>query len=239
MGTSNFSRGNTSKVYAVLMNIEETFKECSECGHKHFDFEYSAEGFKNLTECENECEDAILTEETETRAVESYEVDEFKEYLRERAEEKSNNSTYIYSEEDSCGNERNYTSNELFSLRTSKMYGDIEVYIKITAQIVSAYYEGASLDYEVAIDNGGELCELSEYHKIGVDDILDDLFAPKYQHNYSDMSQGLRTILMNKAIKWAEKEVEKMKDLVEEIFTEVSQPLEVVATFSNGETIYK
>ena len=41
MGTSNFARGNTSKVFAVLMNTEETFKECSECGHKHYDYEYS------------------------------------------------------------------------------------------------------------------------------------------------------------------------------------------------------
>ena len=67
MGTSNFARGNTSKVFAVLMNTEETFKECSECGQKHYDFEYSAESFKNLT-C---CEGATLEEETEYKSCES------------------------------------------------------------------------------------------------------------------------------------------------------------------------
>jgi hypothetical protein len=36
----------------------------------------------------------------------------------------------------------------------------------------------------------------------------------------------------------AEKEAEKLKELIEEVFTKVSQPLNVVATFSNGETIY-
>ena len=67
---------------------------------------------------------------------------------------------------------------------------------------------------------------------------LEDLFAPKYEHYYSSMNQGLRRILMNKAVKWAEKEVETLKNLIEEVFTQVSQPLNVVATFSNGETIY-
>ena len=92
MGTSNFARGNTSKVFAVLMNTEETFKECSECGHKHYDFEYSSESFKNLT-C---CEGATFEEETEYRSAESYEYDDFKEYLRETAEEEIKNRKNIF-----------------------------------------------------------------------------------------------------------------------------------------------
>ncbi len=44
MATSNFTSGNTSKVFAVLMNREETYKECSECGERHYDYDYS----KNL-----------------------------------------------------------------------------------------------------------------------------------------------------------------------------------------------
>ena len=237
MATSNFSRGNTSKIFAVLMNVDETFKECSECGQKHYDFEYNKEDFENLSECDNECEGATLELKEEYRAVEDYEIDEFEEFLRERAQEKIKNSPYHYKELNSCGNERNYTSYDLFSYNISKSYGDIEVEVSIRGQLVGAYYEGASLDFEVEIYNGGESVSLDNYSN--VENILDDLFEPKYEHTYSELSQGLRTILMNKAIKWANNEVEKMKVLIEEVFTEVSEPLNLIGTFSNGEAIYE
>ena len=124
----------------------------------------------------------------------------------------------------------------MFTLTTSKSYGDIEVEVKVTAQIVSAYYEGASLDYRLEIYNGGEWSEVDR--NFSVEDILDDLFAPKYEHYNSDMNKGLRTILLSKAASWGERVSEQMIDLVEEIFTQVSKPLNVVGTFSNGETIY-
>jgi hypothetical protein len=239
MATSNFCRTNTSKVFAVLMNEERTFKECSGCGHKHYDYDYLEEDFKKLSVCENECEDEEFEEKTEYEAPESYEYDDFKSYLRERAEEKVKGTPYIYSELDKSDNANQYTATDLFSLNISKWYGDIEVYLTIIGQIVSAYYEGASLDYRLEIYNGSEDCEVSNgYYKTTVGDILDDLFAPKYEHYESDMNRGLRTILLPKATKWAEKETEKMIDLIEEIFTEVSMPLVVTAQFSNGETHY-
>lgn len=235
MGTSNFARGNTSKVYAVLMNQEETFKECTECGLKHYDYDYNLD---ELTECES-CNEVLFEQDTEYRAVELYEIDDFKEYVRETAQEEVKTLPYEYRFEDECGNERNYTSFELFSFRISKMYGDLSVDIKIVGQLVGAYYEGASLDFEVYIDNGGEWIALENgYYTTTEADILNDLFAPQYDHYSSDMNQGLRRILMNKAVKWAEKEVEQLKETIEEVFTKVSQPLNVVGTFSNGETIY-
>lgn len=237
MGASNFARGNTSKVFAVLMNTEETFKECSECGEKHYDWEYNLE---TLTKCNNSCKNATLEEKTEYRSCEQYEYDDFKEYLRETAETKLKETVYTYREEEKSDNDRNYCATDLFSFSTYKMYGDIEVYLTITGQIVSAYYEGASLDYRLEIYNGGEWSEvLNGYYKITVEDILDDLFSPQYEHYQSNMNRGLRKILLPKATKWAEKETEKMINLIEEIFTEVSMPLNVVGTFSNGETVYE
>lgn len=235
MGTSNFARGNTSKVFAVLMNTEETFKECSECGHKHYDYEYSLD---TLNECENGCEGATFSEEqTEYRSCESYEYDEFKEYLRETAEEEIKNRKDIhFKEESGSDNDRNYCATNLFSFNTSKMFGDIEVEVSVIGQIVSAYYEGASLDFEVQIYNGSESVSLDRYSN--VESVLDDLFAPRYDHYNSDMNQGMRKIQMNNAIKWAEKTKTELIELIEEVFTKVSQPLNVVASFSNGETIY-
>ena len=223
MGTSNFARGNTSKVFAVLMDTEETFKECSECGYKHYDYEYSLD---TLNECENGCEGATLSEEqTEYRSCESYEYDEFKEYLRETAQEENKNRKDIrFKEENGSDNDRNYCATNLFSFNTSKMFGDIEISVKIIGQIVSAYYEGASLDFSVEFND-------EEYTNNEPD--FEWLFEYK-----SEMNKGLQVVQNRNAIKWAEKTKTELIELIEEVFTKVSQPLNVVASFSNGETIY-
>ena len=222
MGTSNFARGNTSKVFAVLMDTEETFKECSECGHKHYDFEYSSESFKNLT-C---CEGATLEEQTEYRSCESYEYDDFKEYLRETAEEEIKELKNIwYKEESGSDNDRNYCATDLFSFNTSKMFGDIEISVKVIGQIVSAYYEGASLDFAVEFND-------EEY----TNDEPDFEWLFEYQ---SEMNKGLQVLQNRNAIKWAEKTKTELIELIEEVFTKVSQPLNVLGTASNGETFYE
>lgn len=223
MGTSNFARGNTSKVFAVLMDTEETFKKCSECGHKHYDYEYSLD---TLNECENGCEGATLSEEqTEYRSCESYEYDEFKEYLRETAQEEiKNRKDTSFKEENGSDNDRNYCATNLFSFNTSKMFGDIEVEVSIIGQIVSAYYEGASLDFAVEFNS-------EEY----TNDEPDFEWLFEYQ---SEMNKGLQVLQNRNAIKWAEKTKTELIELIEEVFTKVSQPLNVVASFSNGETIY-
>ena len=222
MGTSNFARGNTSKVFAVLMDTEETFKECSECGQKHYDFEYSAESFKNLT-C---CEGATFEEETEYRSAESYEYDDFKEYLRETAKEEIKELKNIwYKEESGSDNDRNYCATDLFSFNTSKMFGDIEISVKVIGQKVSAYYEGASLDFAVEFND-------EEY----TNDEPDFEWLFEYQ---SDMNKGLQVLQNRNAVKWAEKAKTELIELIEEVFTKVSQPLNVLGTASNGETFYE
>jgi hypothetical protein len=224
MGTSNFARGNTSKVFAVLMNTEETFKECSECGQRHYDFEYSLD---TLNECENGCEGATFSEEeTEYRSAESYEYDDFKEYLRETAQEEVKELKNIwYKEESGSDNARNYCATDLFSFNTSKMFGDIEVEVSIIGQIVSAYYEGASLDFAVEFND-------EEY----TNDEPDFEWLFEYQ---SDMNKGMQVLQNRNAIKWAEKTKTELIELIEEVFTKVSQPLNVLGTASNGETFYE
>ena len=224
MGTSNFARGNTSKVFAVLMDTEETFKECSECGHKHYDYEYSLD---TLNECENGCEGATFSEEqTEYRSCESYEYDDFKEYLRETAQEEIKELKNIwYKEESGSDNDRNYCATDLFSFNTSKMFGDIEVEVSIIGQIVSAYYEGASLDFSVEFND-------EEYTNDEPD------FEWLFEYN-SDMNKGLQVLQNRNAIKWAEKTKTELIELIEEVFTKVSQPLNVLGTASNGETFYE
>ena len=220
MGASNFARGNTSKVFAVLMDTEETFKECSECGHKHYDYEYSLD---TLNECENGCEGATFEEQTNYVSPDEYEYEDFKEYLRETAQEEAKElKTIWYKEESGSDNDRNYCATNLFSYSTSKMFGDIEIEVRIIGQIVSAYYEGASLDFVVEFN--GEENEEPDFY---------------WDFDNSDMNRGLQVLQNRNAVKWAEKTKTELIELIEEVFTKVSQPLNVVASFSNGETIYQ
>ena len=223
MGASNFARGNTSKVFAVLMNREETFKECSECGHKHYNYEYSLD---TLNECENGCEGATFEEQTAYVSPDEYEYEDFKDYIRETAQEEAKElKTIWYKEESGSDNDRNYCATNLFSYSTSKMFGDIEIEVSIIGQIVSAYYEGASLDFVVEF-NGEEY----------TNDEPDFEWLFEYQ---SEMNKGLQVLQNRNAVKWAKKTKTELIELIEEVFTKVSEPLNVVASFSNGETIYQ
>ena len=220
MSASNFYRGNTSKVFAVLMDREETFKECSECGHKHYDYEYSLD---TLNECENGCEGATFEEQTAYVSPDEYEYDDLKDYIRETAQEEIKNRKDIrFKEESGSDNDRNYCATDLFSFYASKMFGDIEIEVKIIGQIVSAYYEGASLDFVVEF-NGEENEELDFY----------------WDFDNSEMNKGLQVLQNRNAIKWAKKTKTELIELIEEVFTKVSMPLNVLGTASNGETFYE
>ena len=218
MSASNFHRGNTSKVFAVLMDREEIFKECPECGEIHYKDNYSEEDFNNLVCCE-----VGLVEQTAYVSPDEYEYDDLKDYIRETAQEEAKElKTIWYKEESGSDNDRNYCATNLFSYSTSKMFGDIEIEVRIIGQIVSAYYEGASLDFVVEF-NGEENEELDFY----------------WDFDNSDMNRGLQVLQNKNATKWAEKKATELKELIEEVFTKVSEPLNVVASFSNGETIYQ
>ena len=219
MSASNFYRGNTSKVFAVLMNREEKYSKCSECEEKYWEWEgnYVEEGDTDCPDCD--CKDCI-EHGTEYRSAERYEYEDFKEYLRETAKESK--KQFLYLEEEGSDNDRNYCATNLFSYSISKMFGDIEIEVKIIGQIVSAYYEGASLDFVVEFN--GEENEEPDFY---------------WDFDNSDMNRGLQVLQNKNAIKWAEKTKTELIELIEEVFTKVSQPLNVVASFSNGETIYQ
>ena len=236
MGTSNFARGNASKTFAVLMNEEVNYKQCDICFHRHHEYDHN---LAELTTCENECENPTFTDDTEYRTAEDWDRDDLLSNLREQAEEKVKGTAYTYDEESGSDNDRNYCASYIFSLRTSKSFGDIEVEIRVMAKLVGAYYEGASLDYDTAIYNGSEWCDIEDGHyTVTEEDILDDLFEIGYSSYTSEMNKGMRLIQCKNAEKWAVAEVSKLQVLTEEVFTQVSMPLNVVATFSNGETIY-
>jgi hypothetical protein len=93
--------------------------------------------------------------------------------------------------------------------------------------MVSAYYEGASLDFDVTVFDGYEFSDS--------DNSVEYLFG----NNCSCMNQGLLKIQQRHAERWVDRAKSELIVLIEQVFEQVSMPLKVVATFSNGETIYE
>jgi hypothetical protein len=177
MGTSNFARGNTSRVFAVLMDEQD-------------------------------------------------DVEDFVDFVREVAKESAPKDIQ-YSKEDGSDRDRNYNASNLFSYKISKWYGDLEVELQIVAKMRSGYYEGASLDFEFTIFDGYEFSDS--------DNSVENLFG----NNCSCMNQGLLKIQHRHAERWVDRAKDQLIALTEQVFEQVSMPLKVVGTFSNGETIYE
>ena len=104
--------------------------------------------------------------------------------------------------------------------------GQEEVMISVVAMTRSGYYEGFNLDYEVAINQN-----YSDYED--GKEVLDDMYE------YIPSMRGL--ITMNRA-KWTndiDEAVKAFTDRLEHVFSMYADGMKVVATFSNGETIYE
>ena len=149
------------------------------------------------------------------------EIDEFVEYLREQL---AKNTTFFPSSSDPH-ELRGYPSRVVGEIRSGTDFagGLILGEIVITAVMRSGYYEGACLDWHITkrID-GDEYDDVSEY-----DGREKDFPEIDTESVHFDISN------------WFEAEEKRLIEFVENVFTRASMPMEVVATFSNGETIYK
>ena len=166
-------------------------------------------------------EDGNETEETQMVACESWDYDNLVDYVTELMDEQK-----VFNSVDRVEfyNNRNYEATGIKSLVAYKSFGDVEVEVLLTAVVRSGYYEGANLDWEI-----------NYYAGSGYIDEVDFLYD--FERLYDN--QGMAKIQCRNAEKWATKVGEQMIEELERIFTQVSKPLEVVARFSNGETIYK
>lgn len=143
MATSNFARpSNASNYYVVLTNKEIEYKECSECGEIHNDWDFDLD--KRLL-C-NSCGEELPDTETRYDAPEEWDIDYLKENVINAIEAKGGYSINKWA--------NNYI--ELGCIEKSKVYGEVEVGVKVTAILQSAYYEGATLDFLVQVLLGGD-----------------------------------------------------------------------------------
>ena len=221
MGTSNFYTKNASKTFAVCMNEEVKYSECSECHEKAFDNdeEYLPIGTTDCPLCE---EKDCITHGEEDRVMESDEYENDISYFKETLA-----ASKLYSGGGKNDYDRNFSGTSLGYFGMVKTYGDITMEVRVQAMVRAGYYEGANLDYnDVEVyANGSE---------IDADNVAKDVV----DYVTSDFSAGVLKQNANYAAKWVEKSKCKIISDLEKVFTKVSMPLTVVARFSNGETMY-
>ena len=217
MGTSNFSRlNNASKYYTVFMNVEEKYVECYECNEKFYEYEPEYETAE-IELCCGKCGSDAIEFKEEDRSLESWEIDDWKSYFRERLEDIGGEY------DDESGEDRQYIG----AFNFSKWYADVLVELKFHLYYAVGYYEGANLDYEILVYNGFE----------DSDDLENAL---EYVFEDSDLPVGMQKIQAKNAMKWIEKTKAETSEKIENLFSEVcDNRLELVGTFSNGESIYR
>lgn len=156
-------------------------------------------------------------------APEQWEIDEFVEYLRDRLSEVEHAD--FYPDGKDPHEIRSFPSRIIGTIRSRNYFvgGLITGEIKITAVMRFGYYEGACLDWHItkSID-GDEYDDVSEYD--GGNNDFTEIEAESAQISI---------------IEWFNDEEERLIEFVEQVFAQASNPMEVVATFSNGATIYK
>ena len=218
MGTSNFSRlKNASKYYTIFMNVEEKFVKCNECNTKFVEWESEYEEIEN-TKCCTNCNSSNLTFDEEYRSLESWEIKDWESYFRECLENARGEH-----DDDESDEGRKYIG----AFNFSKWYADVLVELRFHLYYDVGYYEGANLDYEVLVYNGYE----------NSDDLENAL---EYVFENSDLPVGMQKIQAKNAMKWIEKVKAETSEKIENLFSKVcDNRLELVGTFSNGESIYR
>ena len=218
MGTSNFSRlKNASKYYTIFMNVEEKYVECYECDENFYEFEPEYKTAESELYCGKCGSDAIEFKE-EYRSLESWEVDDWESYFRECLE----NIGGEY--DDESDGDRKYIG----AFNFSKWYADVLVELRFRLYYDIGYYEGANLDYDILVYNGFEYSDELE-------NSLECIFEDS-----DDLSVGMQKIQAKNAMKWIEKVKAEISEKIENLFSEVcDNRLELVGTFSSGESIYR
>ena len=231
MSTPNFaSPSNASKYYVVLTGYNENFAECNDCGDKYWEYEEEYENMEATKKCE--CGSDDLNFDEEYRMPEDFAYDDLIDNLG--YEIKALGGT----KENEYLGDRNYPIASIGVFKESKMYGDVEVTVKVTATIQSAYYEGATLDWLVEIEGYNDTYQHSTGSRYdeSLEDIMDMVFDPYY----TDLNAGLCKIMQPKAVSWAEQTISDIGEKLEKLYEQWSEhKLHCKGVFSNGEAIYE
>lgn len=159
-----------------------------------------------------------LTADDEGNHPERWEIEDFKDNIRDAAK-----GLPGYWKETGGDGSRNYPEWNLFSVRDSKELAGVCLETIVTAKLISGYYEGATLDWDVqyyvgSIDSNPEDAE---------DNFLYECELPGLKKVHARRAEGILEGMKDELVK-----------KVEAIFDQYSEAYNCVGRFSNGEAIY-
>lgn len=126
---------------------------------------------------------------------------------------------------------RSYPSHVIEAIGMTKMFCGVEFIVKITVVVRSGYYHDCNLDWFLEYTTNGSL--YTDYQIFTLPEIESILV------DYGTIKEGLVKRMAPYALKHIETMTTQLTEMVEEMFTEYSTPMNVVARFSNGETLYE
>jgi hypothetical protein len=171
-------------------------------------------------------EDGNETDETGYISPDQWEYDDFISDIKSIL----NNCPMFFraDEGNNSHNLRSFEGRVLGSYIEDRTLLNVSLEVQITCILRSGYYEGANLDWEITYYIDGY-----EHDEIG-----NAVEEWEYQAN-KEFNQGLCKIHKSNAEASLTQLTDKLIEHVENIYTEASMPLKVVARFSNGETMYE
>lgn len=134
---------------------------------------------------------------------------------------------------------RSFPATSIGQFYTGVHYGGMDYTITIIPKTVSGYYEGFNLDFDIRVDNDqgyGEIINDGIEEGVSKDDI--EYMFEEYEHQEPYM-KGILALHGSKLIEKMNAVIADGVQRLEKVFTNYSDPLVVVAQFSNGETIYE
>jgi len=123
---------------------------------------------------------------------------------------------------------RSYPATSIGAIEQYVTIGNHTFTIEIISKIVSGYYEGFSLDYDIKISS--DFCSYTTNET--VEEAINDFIYELEIEGEVDEAKKRWTHQLNL-------ELEDIIEKVEKVYQDNSDPLVAVATFSNGETIYQ
>lgn len=154
-----------------------------------------------------------------------FEMDMIKEDFKHQLEHLG----YDYLDDPNYDGLRSFPATTLGIKSDGKMYGDAEVFITIKSIMRSGYYQGVNLDWELEVNIVNyELDNNFEWNGYNVESLLQDF-----------MNNGMAKIHAPYVELFIQNTIEDMVGELEKLYKEMTQPLNKVGQFSNGNAVYE
>jgi hypothetical protein len=154
-----------------------------------------------------------------------FDYDDIKENLKYHF--LSENFKYDFTEINKWNNDRNFSGFIIGAVQDSVNIQELfDIDVNINVIIRSGYYSGVNLDWEL------DIC--TYYENL---DSVDDITLELLQEDYPD--ENITEDIVQKTIDSIQEKINELTEEIENVFKQYSTPLNVYATFSNGETIYQ